>query len=68
MYAKLNKCNFWLDKIVFLGQVISREGISIDPSKIEAVTDWPRPTKVGEVKSFLPLASYYKDLLRAFPR
>ena len=36
-YAKLKKCEFWLDKIVFLGHIVSKDGISMDPTKVEAV-------------------------------
>ena len=40
LYAKLNKCNFWLEQISFLGHVVSKDGVSVDPSKIEAVVQW----------------------------
>ncbi|XP_073133419.1 uncharacterized protein [Henckelia pumila] len=46
LYAKLSKCEFWLRKVIFLGHVISGDGISVDPSKIEAVIGWPRPTSI----------------------
>jgi len=38
LYAKLKKCEFWLEKVVFLGHVESKEGTSMDPQKIEVVT------------------------------
>ncbi|XP_048134087.1 uncharacterized protein LOC125314874 [Rhodamnia argentea] len=44
LYAKFSKCEFWLTRVAFLGHVVSGEGISVDPAKIETVTDWPRPT------------------------
>ncbi|XP_075497765.1 uncharacterized protein LOC142534999 [Primulina tabacum] len=44
LYAKLSKCEFWLDRVVFLCHVISQHGISVDPSKVEAVLNWARPT------------------------
>jgi len=44
LYAKLDKCEFWLQKVVFLGHVISTEGILVDPRKVEAVLKWERPT------------------------
>jgi hypothetical protein len=44
LYAKLDKCEFWLQKVVFLGYVISTEGILVDPRKVEAVLKWERPT------------------------
>jgi len=37
LHAKLNKCEFWLESIAFLGHIVSKEGISVDPSKIQAV-------------------------------
>ena len=40
LYAKFSKCQFWLDKVSFLGHVISAEGISVDPQKIEAIVNW----------------------------
>jgi len=40
LYAKLSKCEFWLNEVVFLGHVISEKGISVDPKKIEAVLRW----------------------------
>ena len=41
MYAKFSKCEFWLDRVQFLGHVISKDGITVDPVKIEAVSKWP---------------------------
>uniref|UniRef100_A0A2N9HQ68 Retrotransposon gag domain-containing protein n=1 Tax=Fagus sylvatica TaxID=28930 RepID=A0A2N9HQ68_FAGSY len=68
LYGKLSKCEFWLDKVTFLGHVISREGISVDPNKVEAVVKWERPTNVIEVRSFLGLASYYRWFVEGFSR
>ena len=44
LYTKFSKCEFWLDTVKFLGHTISREGISVDPSKIQEVMDWKPPT------------------------
>ncbi|XP_059315826.1 uncharacterized mitochondrial protein AtMg00860-like [Lycium ferocissimum] len=59
LYAKFSKYGFWLDSVSFLGHVVSKDGIMVDPKKIEAVRDWTRPTSVTEIRSFMGLASYY---------
>ena len=68
LYAKFSKCEFWLDSVAFLGHVVSKEGIQVDPKKIEAVIDWPRPTTVTEIRSFLGLAGYYRRFVQDFSR
>ena len=68
LYAKFSKCQFWLDKVAFLGHVISAEGISADPQKIEAIVNWKLPTNVSEVRSFLVLAGYYKKFVEGFSK
>ncbi|KAA0033187.1 ty3-gypsy retrotransposon protein [Cucumis melo var. makuwa] len=61
LYAKFSKCEFWLKKVTFLGHVVSSEGVSVDPAKIEAVTSWPRPSTVSKIRSFLGLAGYHRS-------
>nr|KYP49089.1 Transposon Ty3-I Gag-Pol polyprotein [Cajanus cajan] len=56
LYAKLSKCEFWLNSVSFLGHVISERGIAVDPSKVEAVLEWKTPKSVFEIRSFLGLA------------
>ncbi|KAA0032717.1 hypothetical protein E6C27_scaffold853G00560 [Cucumis melo var. makuwa] len=56
LYAKFSKCEFWLKKVTFFDHVVSSEGVSVDPTKIEAVTSWPRPSTVSEIRSFLGFA------------
>ena len=63
LYAKFSKCEFWLKKVPFLGQVLSEVGISVDQSKVQEVMDWKAPTSVYEVQSFLGLASYYRRFI-----
>ena len=63
LYAKFSKFQFWLDKVAFLGHVISAKGISVDPQKIEAIVNWKPPTNVSKVRSFLGLAGYYRKFV-----
>ncbi|KAL0534251.1 hypothetical protein IC582_028540 [Cucumis melo] len=49
LYAKFSKCEFWLKQVSFLGHVVSKAGVSVDPAKIEAVTGWTRPSTVSEL-------------------
>ena len=66
LYARLKKCDFWLREVAFLGHVISEGGVSVDPRKVEAIENWPPPTNVAEVRSFVGLAGYYRRFVEAF--
>jgi hypothetical protein len=66
LYAKLDKCEFWLKEVIFLGHVISAGGICVDPGKVEAVLKWEKPTTVTEIRSFLGLAGIIEGLSKGF--
>ena len=50
----------------FLGHVVSKEGVAVDPAKVEAVLDWQQPKNISEIRSFLGLVGYYRRFLRDF--
>nr|GEV20161.1 putative reverse transcriptase domain-containing protein [Tanacetum cinerariifolium] len=56
LYAKFSKCEFWIRKVQFLGHVIDRQGIYVDPAKIESIKDWASPKTATEIRQFLGLA------------
>ena len=64
--AKLSKCNLLRQQVLYLGHVISLDGIAADPSKAERITDWPTPQNVQEVQQFLGLMSYYWRFIQNF--
>ena len=65
---KFSKCEFWLEEVAFLGHVVSKDGIKVDPKKIEAVQKWARPTSATEIHSFLGLAGYYRRFVPDFSK
>nr|ABA97610.1 retrotransposon protein, putative, Ty3-gypsy subclass [Oryza sativa Japonica Group] len=68
LYAKFSKCEFWLKEVAFLGHVISAGGVAVDPTKVEAVTEWKAPKSVTEIQSFLGLAGYYRRFIEGFSK
>jgi hypothetical protein len=62
------KCEFWLREVSFLGHVISKNGIVVDPSKVNAVLQWEAPKSVTKIRSFFGLARYYRRFIEGFSR
>src|ERR1051325_320570 len=68
LYAKLSKCEFWLSEVSFLGHVISKNDIVVDPTKVEAVSQWEAPKNASEIRTFLGLAGYYRKFIEGFSK
>ena len=68
LYAKLSKCQFWLNRVISLGHVILAEGVSMDPLKIKAMVNWKPLKNVSEFRSFLGLAGYYRKFVEGFSK
>jgi hypothetical protein len=65
-YASPAKCSFFKDSVLFLGYVVSNDGLAVDESKVAAVRDWPIPTTLHEVRSFHWLVSFYRHFIHNF--
>ena len=68
LYAKKSKCTFFSEKVEYLGFVVSKDGVSTDPSKVEAVVNWPQPKSVREVRGFLGLTGWYRVFIMSYAK
>ena len=68
LYAKFSKCDFFKDKIQYLGHVITKYGILVEPDKIKAINEWSVPKDVTDVRSFMGITGYYRRFIEGFSR
>lgn len=66
LYAKLSKCSFFVEKVAYLGFIVSKDGIFPDPAKVEAVVSWPVPKNVSEVRGFLGLTGWCRVFVEKY--
>ena len=68
LYAKLSKCEFWMNEVQFLGHVIFGQGIAVDPTKVDAIVKWESPKLATDIRSFAGLAGYYRRFIEGFSK
>jgi hypothetical protein len=68
LYAKLRKFSFYQKQIHYLGHIISKDGIAVDPKNIKSIREWSAPKNVTEVRSFMGLLGYYSRFIEGFSK
>jgi hypothetical protein len=68
LYAKLSKCEFWISEVLFLGHIIKRDGLAMDPKKVVDILDWKAPRDVRGIKSFIGMAGYNRRFIEGFSK
>jgi hypothetical protein len=68
LYAKLSKCEFYISLVLFLGHIINRYGLVVDPKKVAAILDWKAPKDVRGIKSFIGMTGYYRCFIEGFSK
>ena len=68
LFVKKEKCEFTQQEILFLGDKVSKGMVMMDEGKMQAILDWPPPSKVTELRSFLGLANYYRKFIQGYSK
>ena len=65
-YAKMSKCTFGKEEVEYLGHIISKKGVKVDPKKIRAIIEWPKPKNISKLWGFLGLTWYYRRFIKNY--
>lgn len=65
-YVNLKKCSFVTESVIFLGYVVSKDGLSVDQSKVDAIKTWPMPKTPFDIRSFHGMVSFYRRFIKGF--
>ena len=68
LYAKASKCTFHTSQVEFLGFIVSSDGISIDPARVEAIAAWPEPECIFDVQQFVGFANFYRRFIESYSK
>jgi hypothetical protein len=68
LYAKLSKCEFWISEVLYLGHIINRDRLAVDPKKVAVILAWKAPKDVRGIKSFIGMAGYYQRFIEGFSK
>ena len=64
MYAKLSKCEFFRDRVEYLGFIVTPNGVELDPERVGVIQDWPEPASIHDICVFIGFANYYRRFIR----
>lgn len=68
LYAKLSKCEFFTQEVDFLGFRVGLAGVSMDPSKVAAIDEWPLPEEFRDLQVFLGFTNFYRGFIANYSK
>jgi hypothetical protein len=68
LYAKLSKCAFHIDRVNFLGFVITTDSIEMEPECIQTIMEWPEPKTIKDIQAFLSFANFYRHFIKGYSK
>ena len=68
LFLKLKKCKFMTTKVEFLGFIVSSKGVSMDTCRVKTVTEWPEPTSIKEIQTFLRFMNFYRRFIAQYSK